>query len=260
MDNDKIQSSTERVNLISISELFESSISFYKRHWKVLASIQLPPAILALLSFFFFTPELSKTVWIVVTFSILNGLLTAFSWLASMWLVLRDEKATMKEAYQKSLPYLIPAFVIGLLATLAVLCGIVLLIIPGIYLSIAFSLGHYVLFSEGLKGTSALKASKYYIKGYWWAVFGRYILLGLVIGLLQVVFALISGIFDPRSYLHNTVESSNALEIKTPSIADYVSTMLSLFVLTPISIVYTYGIYESLKRIKGKYTPSVPRS
>ena len=49
----------------------------------------------------------------------------------------------------------------------------VMLIIPGIWLAFALVLRPYTLVLEKRKGIDALRQSKDYIKGYWWAVLGR---------------------------------------------------------------------------------------
>lgn len=244
-----------RRSMITIRELFETSINFYKTHWKLFTGIQSIPAVLALLSLLFVRPQVNVSTGLAVLFSILGALATGFSWLAIMWAV-KEKNTTVKDAYKKSLAYAVPGFVIGLLETLAVLAGFVLLIIPGIYLSIAFSLSHYVLFSEGLRSTTALKASKFYVKGYWWGVLGRYLLLGIAIFAVQFILGLLGGAGSDWEMFQKAIREGGEPQYKTPGFVDYISTLVSIFVFTPLSIIYGFNIYESLKALKGEYNPT----
>ncbi len=249
MDNNE-----PKKKLISVGELFKSSIDFYKEHWRLLTGIQLIPALLSVLSFVFLRPQVGSYTFVVIIFSLLGAIATSFSWLALMWVVVRDINTTAREAYRKILSYVIPSFVVGFLEALAIIGGFILLIIPGIYLTIAFNFGHYVLFSEDLRGITALKASKYYVKGYWWGVLGRLLLLGICVGLIQIVLGLFSNGNSWQIYKQAIGEGIQP-QFGGPAIGNYLSSLVSVFVLTPIGIIYASKIYESLKNIKGNYTP-----
>lgn len=68
--------------------------------------------------------------------------------------------------------------------------GLVLLVIPGIYLAVAFAVALPVLMTEGLRGRTALGRSRHLVKGRWW----KTLLLLVVAGLLaSIVGGVISG-------------------------------------------------------------------
>jgi hypothetical protein len=72
----------------------------------------------------------------------------------------------------------------GVLRTaLAVLCGLVLLVIPGIWLSTRWYFGPQVVVVEGLRGRAALRRSGDLVAGRWWRVFGTLLVLGLLTAL-----------------------------------------------------------------------------
>ena len=75
------------------------------------------------------------------------------------------------------------AFWIMLLQALIVLAGMVLLILPGIYLSILLTFSTLMFFAYGKRGTNALQASRELVNGRWWGTFGRLLLGGLVFGI-----------------------------------------------------------------------------
>ena len=114
-------------------------------------------------------------------------------------------------------------FWISILTCLAVLAGLVLLVIPGFIFAIWFSFSSYILIWEGKKGIDALKRSKQLVKGYWWPVFGRFLLFGIIFWIASLVLGLIP----------------------------VVGPLAVAFVGTPFALIYVSLLYEDLKQIKG---------
>ena len=100
-----------------------------------------------------------------------------------------------------------------------VFVGFILFVIPGIIFSVWFCLSQYALVFEGKKGMQALSRSRQLVKGYWWQVVGRLLLLVLI--------AMVVSSISKLGFLIN-----------------------SLFTV-PFAIIYIYAIYEDLKRVKG---------
>lgn len=75
--------------------------------------------------------------------------------------------------------YLVTSFVIGAL----VFAGIILLIVPGVILGLAFSFAPYIVIEKKVWTMAALKESWRLTKGQWWKLF----LLGLVIALMNII-------------------------------------------------------------------------
>jgi hypothetical protein len=76
-----------------------------------------------------------------------------------------------------------PLLAVLLLFALAVLCGLVLLVIPGIWLSTRWYFGPQVVVVEGLRGRAALRRSGDLVAGRWWRVFATLLVLGLLTAL-----------------------------------------------------------------------------
>ena len=66
-----------------------------------------------------------------------------------------------------------------LLTAFAVWGGLLLLVIPGIIVSLYIYFSQYVLAREGLRGLDALMRSRELVRGHWWALLGRLIVIGL---------------------------------------------------------------------------------
>jgi len=108
--------------------------------------------------------------------------------------------------------------------------GFALLIIPGIIFSVWFAFSYYVLLFEGKTGIDAMKASKAYVKGRWWAVFGRFAFIVLVSIIFSVVFGGVSSMVGETA---GTIASS------------FLSMVLN-FILVPVTIAYSFLIYKDL--------------
>ena len=74
------------------------------------------------------------------------------------------------------------ALVAGLLITLFTYLGILALLLPGIYLAVAYQLTFQLIGDQRLSASDAMRTSRKAITHKWWSVFG----LGLVMGLMLV--------------------------------------------------------------------------
>jgi len=140
-----------------------------------------------------------------------------------------------KEALKASRQFTIPAFVGQMLIGAITFGGFIFFIIPGIILSIWFSMFSYILLRENKKGLRAMMASRDYLKGYTGVVFVYFIAFGLF---YLAVSSLPAYIFD---------------KMDMPALSS-IYNLVSGFVLTPISILFGIGIYHELKRLQGNIT------
>lgn len=72
---------------------------------------------------------------------------------------------------------------LGVLEVIFIAIGFIALIIPGIYLIVAFAVGSPVLLLEGRNPRDSLKRSRELVKGRWWPVLGV-MFLGAIVGFL----------------------------------------------------------------------------
>ena len=111
-----------------------------------------------------------------------------------------DWRASLSYAWQRAPSILL----ISLLYGLGVLLGTLMLIVPGVWLYLAWAFAIPVLLVEGLRGRKALGRSFELVRGRWWRTFGvivvGFILGGVVTAIVQGVF-LIGIVFDPDNDL-----------------------------------------------------------
>jgi hypothetical protein len=219
-----------RLSLHSVGSLFSESWKLYKERWSVLVEIVLLPVLVIVLGYIFIGFGLGPA------FLALGGMVVFAGYIIFMFsmapLIYSIQHATgMDESYRATVKLFWPLVWVSILSALAVIGGFVMLLIPGIWLAVAFSVGIYVFVVEQRRGIDALRASKDYIKGYWWAVLGRTILLGI---LVVVATAIIEA---PFGWIGGKVAGSIA------------SLFISLF-FVPFSTIYHYKIFSNLRDLK----------
>lgn len=217
--------------------LINKTLSVYRQSFWTFMGIMTIPAIFGFIIMVFSGFSKTDPSNLVDTFSIGSFFgyffLIIFIVIINLWSVAsliyaikeRDAKIGIVDAYKKGWHKLLSFIWIYFLIIIIVIGGFILFIIPGIIFSIWFSLAGYVLVSENKKGMDALKRSKELVGGYWWAVFGRAVLFNLILGLgIGLILFIIS--FIPFS-----------------------SNIISLLA-SPLTIIFTFLIYNNLKTIK----------
>ncbi len=88
---------------------------------------------------------------------------------------------------------ILPLTLTMLLMYFMIILGLVLLVIPGIYLSVAYFLAFPLVVDKGLGPWQALEASRKAITHHWFGVFGLFLILGLLylLGIIPLLIGLI---------------------------------------------------------------------
>jgi hypothetical protein len=217
------------MHLDAIGELFSKSWSLYVKRFKSLILIYLPPLALIIIGEVL---QARQTIPALFVGSILMFLAIILSVAAGIALITAINKGTdFIESYQAGFKLFWAWIWIAILAELAMIGGFVMFIIPGIMLSIQLALAIYVLVLEDKHGMQALIQSREYVKGYWWAYFGRALLLCLVICVLMFVaylpFALLLG-----------------------KVAALIIYGIVLLCAVPFAMCYSYEIFDNFRRLK----------
>ena len=192
----------------------------------------------------------------VLIFQIIFGLLAFISILIllyvfyistiGIYILLRDFSPDLKvrEAFKRARPYFLEFIIVNFFVGILVIFWSLLFIIPGIIVSVYYSFAIWTLIFEDYKGMSAIKRSKELVKGYWWAVFGRF----LAVGLIYLVIILVSSI--PFIF----IEEGSVLEF----IWNFTTSMLDI-IISIIFAIYSYLIYKDLIKIKSNFPSQVEK-
>ncbi|MDP3794984.1 MAG: hypothetical protein Q8R13_03585 [bacterium] len=230
--------------LPSSRELLRWTFSFYAAHWQVFIGIALIPLLFVVPVFLLG----DRAPAALPAFAILSGVVLLMGRLALYAAVSANgnPEGGVTGAFERGASLIMPFLFIGILTFLAVTGGFMLFVIPGIILSLALSFAGYVLFSEGYRGLAALVRSWQYLRGYWWSVFWRYLVFGLIAGGLFVLVGFVGGAVIPGA--------AQGPERGDP-LFSLVWSLLNIVVLTPLSIIYGYRIYTALRAIRPALPP-----
>lgn len=157
---------------------------------------------------------------------------------ATLYAVFDSQMAGFRETMSKSKAFAWSYFLNQLLVGIITLAGFALLVIPGIYLSVLFSLSAWLIFDGRKAGSDNLRACADLMKGYWWSVLGRYIVGGIV---YMIALLILSG-------LVGIISQSEAAASITQSVLSLIT--------APYLIAYTYLVYQSLKQVKKNQVPA----
>ena len=122
--------------------------------------------------------------------------------------------ATLGEVFSRVSPSILPLLVAGLLAGLGIVAGLILLIVPGLFLMTIWAVIAPVIVLEKRPAFAAFGRSRELVRGHGWTVFGIVVITGLLTGIassiLQAAFS-----FLPR-FLEILVGGTIAQAIVAP--------------------------------------------
>ena len=209
--------------------LIKESFEIYKQKIKpilMLLAVFLATAIIFGLSFAFLlaTQALAKSSLFFLIFGIilLTMICFVFIGLSFLILVVKPVGTKLKEIFQDAWKKLWGYLLISILVGFFTILSFLLLFIPGLIVGIYLMLCPYVFIIEGGKGMNVLKRSWALVKGNWWEVFGRIILLNIAV---MIIFS----IFNSANNLLGSLFQSLCM---------------------PFSMIFMYLIYLELKKSK----------
>ncbi|MEK7138393.1 MAG: hypothetical protein AAB787_02690 [Patescibacteria group bacterium] len=227
-------SAAPRPQLPGFSELFRYAWMQFRQNWQTLVGIAIIPFALSFVVglFAFKTP---MSFEFVIVYSLAYFLLYILS-IISIFLVVTGKvnPPSFSNAYKSSFGFFFSFIWVSILSYLAVFGGTLLLIVPGIIISILLFFPSYSLFTDEKKGLDTLVFSWYYVRNYKLAVIGRLALLGLV----MLAVSIVAGIFSFFS----------------SEVSEFLSALISA-VYYPIFIIFAFLVYESLQKLSPPPTP-----
>ncbi|OGL66433.1 hypothetical protein A2856_01940 [Candidatus Uhrbacteria bacterium RIFCSPHIGHO2_01_FULL_63_20] len=176
----------------------------------------------------------SPAIVVGVILSLLVGLLVSgWQYAAVGRAALATHPASFMDTGRAALKDALPMFVVLLLTFFAIMLGFAVFFFPGVYVLIAVAFVVQVALAEGKRGLSALRRSRDLVRGYWWAIFGRYL-------------AIVALIVIARSIL------STAFGAAGQDASDWFESLFDILVFFPFWICLDTVLYRELVAIKGK--------
>lgn len=138
------------------------------------------------------------------------------------------------------------------------LIGYILFVVPGIIFSIWFAFVMYVLLLEDIGSFKALGRSRELVKGFWWTVFARLLLIAIFSiifsALLNMINSISGAVFELGS------QSRQLPLILIGALLTFLTFFIALivnYVVYSIITIYKYLLYERLKAIKQRDAAAV---
>lgn len=243
MENSNISvAEASKLSLPGAFPLLREALAYYRSHINLILGISAAPFLLGVLQILI--GEWSGIASVV--FAIVASLAGFLAQMALLVMVVKGEQ-TVGSAYRTGLSILLSYAWVALLVGLAALGGLVLLVIPGIMVSISLSLAVYVFLAEDRRGMAALARSWYYVKGYWWPVFWRFIFFGLIFLIISIVLMMLTG--GPSVLM--ILNGGMMAEPEVSLLSEIIGLIFNSLIVVPLSIAYYYSIYSSIKALKS---------
>ena len=238
-----------------VGELLDAAIKIYFRNaWTLFAAVLVPIVplqILAVVVLASSTPDDAVTGGEVAVPLGANIVVNVLAFIASLLATAACFKA-ISDAYLGERPEwrtslalafrrLGPLLWLSVLETVLLVVAFVLLIIPGIWLGVAWSVAVPALVAEDIRGSNALRRSFRLVRHRWWSTFGALIVGFLIAFLVQLVIGFILGLVVGLA----AGESVVAVVIGT-GVAQVVAAMVT----TPFIAAFVALIYFDLRTRK----------
>jgi hypothetical protein len=216
-----------------IGEILSAAFQLYRRHWRTLAAIAAVVVVpLTLLQYgigHWFRSNgqqlqepagVSTSFWAVAGASLLAALVGLLLYQVLTGAITRNiatevtgHDLNLEQSYRFGFARLGPILVVSILVGLATLLGLIVFIIPGIYIGVRLAVSIQALVIEGKRGTEAMRRSWELVAGHWWHVALTVVVAGLLTG---VVNAVITAPFGTGAWFIQGVAAAVATTVTLP--------------------------------------------
>jgi hypothetical protein len=170
-----------------------------------------------------------------------------------------DDALDIRAAYARGKEKILPFAFVTFLASFVICGGFLLFIVPGLVFSVWFFFATFILFDDDSRGMSALLKSRAYVRGRWFEVFLRLVVIWActaILGAIPVVGPLISLVAAPYVLVYHALLFKDLKEVAGQveypcgygDKAKWISIALIGYLLIPALIIATAGstIYRQL--------------
>jgi hypothetical protein len=190
-----------------IGELLSAAFRLYRRYWRTLvaiAAVVVVPLTLVQYGIGHWVRShgqqlhdqvvVSTSFWAVASASLLAALVGLLLYQVLTGAITRTiatevagQDLGLEQSYRFGFARLGPILVVGILVGLATLLGLIVFIIPGIYIGVRLAVSIQALVVEGKRGTEAMRRSWDLVGGHWWHAAFTLLVAALLTGLVNAV-------------------------------------------------------------------------
>ena len=216
-----------------IGEILRAAFQLYRRHWRTLVAIAAVVVVpLTLLQYVIGhwvrslgeqmrdQVVVSTSFWAVASASLLAALVGLLLYQVLTGAITRNiaaevagQNLDLEQSYRFGFARLGPILVVSILVGLATLVGLIVFIIPGIYIGVRLAVSVQALVVEDKRGTEAMRRSWELVGGHWWHAALTLLVAGLITG---VVNAVITAPFSAGAWLLQGIAAAVATTVTLP--------------------------------------------
>jgi hypothetical protein len=216
-----------------IGEILRAAFQLYRRYWRTLMAIAAVVVVpLTLLQYgighwfrshgqqLHGQAEVSASFWAVASASLLAALVGLLLYQVLTGAITRTiateitgQDLGLEQSYRFGFARLGPVLVVSVLVGLATVLGLIVFIVPGIYIGVRLAVSTQALVVEGKHGTEAMRRSWDLVGGHWWHAAFTVLIGGL---LTEVVNAVITAPFSAGAWLLQAVAAAVATTVTLP--------------------------------------------
>ncbi len=218
---------------MGVGEILSTAWQLYRRHWRTLLAIAAVVVVPFTLLQYLIGDQVrtrgeetangvvvSTSSWAVGTAGLVAALAGVVMFLVLTGAITRavaaevaGEDPSVEQSYRFGFHRFWSVLLVSVLVGLATVAGLILLVIPGIYIGIRLAVSIEALVVEGRKGTQAMARSWELVGGHWWHAFGTLVVAGLLTGLVN---ALITAPFGGTGWFLQAVVAAVATVVTLP--------------------------------------------
>jgi hypothetical protein len=215
-----------------IGQILSTAFQLYRRYWRTLVAIAAVVVVpLTLLQYGIGhwvrshgqqmqDQVVSTSFWAVASASLLAALVGLLLYQVLTGAITRNIAAEvagqdldLEQSYRFGFARLGPVLVVSVLVGLATLLGLIVFIIPGIYVGVRLAVSIQALVVEGRRGTDAMRRSWDLVGGHWWHAAFTLLVAALITG---VVNAVITAPFSAGAWFLQAVAAAVATTVTLP--------------------------------------------
>jgi hypothetical protein len=216
-----------------IGEILSAAFQLYRRYWRTLlaiaAAVVVPLTLLQYVIGHWVRTHgqqmrdqvvVSTSFWAVATASLLAAIVGLLLYQVLTGAITRaiaaevaGQDLDVEQSYRFGFARLAPVLVVSILVALATLIGLIVLIIPGIYIGVRLAVSIQALVVEDKRGTEAMRRSWDLVGGHWWHAAFTLLVAALSTG---VVNAVITAPFSAGAWFVQGVAAAVATIVTLP--------------------------------------------
>ncbi len=215
------------------TELLKGAIEHFKINPKLFLGIVLVPVLANVLMVLFAPSKATGVIniyeWLVFSVFVVAYIGVSILMGIALILVAENSALSIKEAYNQAKGFFWRYLGFTIVVSLILLVGFLLLVVPFVILLVWFSFSVFVLVLENTGIKESLDRSRAYVKGKWWAVFGRIMFVALIAIVAILPFSILAALFPGAKQEFEMVGNIVAVLI------------------SPITLLYMYLLYQDVK-------------